>query len=237
MRNLTPTALVITPRKVFATLVLVSIALAAVSLFSQYLRFFHGIDSTFENFDLDAEANFPTYYSSLLLLFAASLLAVIARYQRLAGDRMSSRWRVLAAIFFVLSMDEVVGIHEESGRIVPQSGVLGGILYNAWVVPTGIAVTIVGLYFFPFFRVLPNPHRVRFIASAFVYVGGALVTELAEGVVESRTGPGTWRFQLLATFQEMLEMVGVSLFIWTLLKFIEWRDPVFRATVHVSDSS
>jgi hypothetical protein len=235
--NLTPTALAVAPRKALVGLLIVSVALGAASLLGQYFRFFHGIDnSRFENFDLEEEANFPTYWSSLLLLVAACLLAVIARLRRLAADPMFSRWRVLAVIFFVLSMDEVVGIHEESGRLVPDGiDVLGGILYYGWVIPTGIAVAIVGLYFVPLFRALPDPDRGWFVASAAIYVGGALAVELVEGVVAIRTGDETWWFQLVATVQEVSEMIGISLFIWALLKFIERREPVLRATVEVGD--
>jgi hypothetical protein len=215
-------------------MVLVSVVLAGASLLGQYLRFFHGIDSTFENLDVEEEANFPTYYNTLLLLAAAFVLATIARLQRLAGDPMSTRWTVLSVIFLVLSMDEAVGIHEESGRLMPEIGVLGGAL-TGWVAPAGVAVVIAGLYFIPFFRDLRNPHRLRFAASACVYVAGAFVVELAENAMVSTTNGETWRYQLVATLQEILEMVGVSLFIWALLKFIESREPLLRAAVHVGN--
>jgi len=239
MIDLTPTMWAIPPRKVLLVLVLVSLALAAASLFGQYLRFFHGMGTALgfiENFDIEEEANFPTYFSTMLLLAAAFLLAVIARIQRLAGNRMATRWGVLAAIFVFMSLDESIGFHELVGRRMPNLDALGGTLHYAWVVPAAIAVVIVGLYFLPFLAKLPNPHRRWFIVSGFVYVGGALGVELAESAIAARTGDETWPYQLVATLQESMEMLGVSLFIWALLKFIGSRDPVLRATVNVSDS-
>lgn len=239
MIDLTPTTQAIPPRKVLFVLVLVSLLLAGASLFGQYLRFFHGMGSALgfiQNFDIEEEANFPTYYSTMLLLTAAFLLAVIARMQRLAGDRMAKRWGLLAAIFVFMSLDETVGFHELVGQRMPDIDVLGGILHYAWVVPAAIAIVIVGLYFLPFVMSLPNPHRMRIIVSGVVYVGGALGVELAESAIASRTGDETWPYQLVATTQETMEMVGISIFIWALLKFIEWRDPVVRATFDVSDS-
>ena len=75
-----------------------------------------------------------------------------------------------------------------------------------------------------------------FIASAVVYVSGALFVELVESAITSRTGDETWRYQLVSTVQEMTEMVGVALFIWALLKFLESRNPILNATVDVSES-
>src|SRR5262245_49442061 len=68
MTNLTPSALSVPPRKVLTVLVLLSVAFAAASVFGQYLRFFHGVDQytrfgLIDNFDVDEEANFPTYYN------------------------------------------------------------------------------------------------------------------------------------------------------------------------------
>lgn len=241
MINLTPTALTIPPRRVLAVLVLMSLVIGAASVFGQYLRFFHGVDQysrfgLIDNFDVDEEANVPTYYNTLLLLAAALLVAIVARTLRLTGDPMSTRWRVLAVIFFVLSVDEAVGIHEEAGQIVPETDELGGTLFSGWVVIYAIVVGLVGWYVVPLLRGLARRHRARFIASAVVYVSGALFVELVESAITSRTGDETWRYQLVSTVQEMTEMVGVALFIWALLKFLESRNPILNATVDVSES-
>jgi hypothetical protein len=240
MIDLTPAALRVAPRRVLMVLVLVGVALGAASLFGQYLRFFHGIESAFgfiENFDVEEEASFPTYFSSLLLLAAAFLSAVVARARRLSGDPMAARWGILAVLFAALSVDEAVAIHEMSGNLVPETDALGGILYFGWVVPASVVVVLVGWYFIPFLRDLQNPHRRRILASALVYIGGALGVELVESAIASRTGDETWRYQLVSTFQEVTEMVGISLFVWALLKLIESRGPVVRATVHVAETS
>jgi len=242
MINLTPNALTVAPRKVLAALVLMSLAIGAASVFGQYLRFFQGVDEyskfgLIDNFDVDEEANIPTYYNTLLLLAAALLVAVVARTLRLTGDPMSTRWRVLAVIFFVLSVDEAAGIHEEVSDIVPKTDVFGGTLYFGWVVVYAVVVVVVGWYVLPLLRGLPRRHRMRFIASAVVYVSGALFVELVEAAITLRTGDETWRYQLVSTVQEVAEMVGVALFIWALLKLIESRDPILRATVGVSESN
>lgn len=240
MVDLTSAPYRLSPRKVLTVLVTVSLLLAAASLFGQYLRFFHGRGSAFgfiDNFDIEEEANFPTYYSTMILLAAAILLAVIARLQRLAGDPMAKRWLLLSAIFVFMSLDESIGFHELVGERMPKIDGAAGIFLFAWVIPAGIAVLIVGLYFIPFLWKLAAAHRRRFIAAGLVYVGGALGVELVESAVATHVGNDeTWTYQLVATAQESMEMLGISIFIWALLKFIESQDPMVRLTVDLSDS-
>lgn len=179
------------------------------------------------------EANFPAYFSALMLLTASLLLGVIARTVRLAGDPMSRRWIVVAVLFFALSGDEAAGIHEETGQVVPETEALGGILSSGWVVVYAALVPFVAWYAVPLLRSLPRPDRVRFVSSAIVYVSGALGVELIESAITVRTGDETWRYQLVATVQEVAETVGVAMFIWALLRFLEARHDVLQASVRV----
>jgi len=229
--DLTPTPYPLSPKRVLTFLVTVSLLLVAASLFGQYLRYFHGRGSAFgfiENFDVESEANFPTYYSTMLLVVAALLLSLIAWIQRMAGDPMARRWSLLALIFFVLSLDETIGFHELIGKRLPY--------FYYWTIPAATAVVVVGLYFLPFLWKLPGPHRSRFVGAGAVYVGGALGVEVVEAAIASQTGDETWTYVLVATAQEFMEMLGISIFIWALLKYIESRAPVAQGSVRISDS-
>src|SRR5688572_11253619 len=53
--------------------------------------------------NVDVETTFPTWLSSILHLATAALVALIAR----AADSYRRHWAFLAAIFLVLSIDEV----------------------------------------------------------------------------------------------------------------------------------
>ena len=63
-------------------------------------------------FWLDAEKNLPTLYQSLALGLAAALMFAVARVSpRLSrGDR--NRWKVLAAVFVFMALDENLRVHE-----------------------------------------------------------------------------------------------------------------------------
>ena len=60
-------------------------------------------------FDLDEENNLPTWFSSFLLLNNAFFLALVARLES-TQDKL--QWTLMSIGFFILSVDEVAGLHE-----------------------------------------------------------------------------------------------------------------------------
>ena len=79
---------------------------------------------------LDNELNFPSYYSTVSLLFCSSLLAVIAFAKRKNNERYLY-WFVPAVIFLFLSMDESIGIHESLKSKVQLALNTSGSFYSA----------------------------------------------------------------------------------------------------------
>src|SRR4030095_3397220 len=72
----------------------------------------------FGQFDLKLEGNFATWYSSALLLLAGGIALLIAASPapatlRPAMYRMA--WSTMALVFFALSVDETIEIHERIG--------------------------------------------------------------------------------------------------------------------------
>jgi hypothetical protein len=72
----------------------------------------------FAQFDLKLEGNFATWYSSALLLIAggaALLIAVSPAPTRLRPVTYRLAWSATALVFFALSVDEMIEIHERIG--------------------------------------------------------------------------------------------------------------------------
>jgi hypothetical protein len=63
-----------------------------------------------------------------------------------------------------------------------------------------------------------------FVASGVLYVGGALMLEMAGGVAMDRVGRGTLPVVVLYTLEELAEMSAVVLFIYALLDYLARRD-------------
>ncbi len=167
--------------------------------------------------DLDAEANAPTFFSVMLLAAAALLLALIFRHHHADGRHGAAYWGVLALLFAGLSFDEAVSLHETMigpfRRLFPDNR----FVYFGWVVPGAIFVLVVGASFLRFLVRLHPRLRNRFIVAGAVYVGGALGVEVIEGVIASDIGEENWTYVSALTVQEVMEMVGVILFIGALL--------------------
>lgn len=196
-----------------------------LTIISVVLRIAHatwGVDPSgdvLELFDLDKEANVPTWFSGLLLAMAAALAAVTWRFEPSPFRRRY--WLVLAAVFTLFSLDEVAGLHEGLNRL---QGVLdtSGPLFFAWVIPATIAVVAFGLWMLPFLGDLDRRLSIPLVVAGGIYVGGALLLEFVEGALFVPGEEETLTYEMVANTQEFFEMVGVALFIGAL--FLYLRD-------------
>ena len=172
----------------------------------------------FYAFYLDAENTVPSRFSTLLLA-AASLLWMIAD---LLSEHLFSLWRLLSLLFFGLSLDEAAAIHERLNVLSNLGGTLGaqGIFYNAWVLAVFPPLAVLAILYARFLLRLPTQVRTLFLFSGFLYVGGAVGMEMVGSLAGSLSG---WNvlYGLLAVGEELLELLGISLFIYTLLVYLQ----------------
>jgi hypothetical protein len=172
-------------------------------------------------FSLDGEQNIPSLFSTVLLLIASLLLAIIAMLEKGHLSPDTSRWVVLAVGFLLMAIDESVSIHEM--LIPPMRRLLGGhdlgIFYFAWVVPAMLLVGVLAIYFLPFVFRLPPRTAVVFVVAAAIYLGGAIGVELIEGKFRESHGVNL-TFHLMVSLEEGMEMLGALVFIHALLDYI-----------------
>lgn len=183
-------------------------------------------------FYLGFEGNIPTFFSMLLLLSAAALLAVIARLNSRHGMPYASKWLILSTGFLYLAYDEAFSVHERF--IKPVRSLLGddslGIFYYAWVIPGMVIVIMLALFFFNFLLSLPSRDRLMFLLSAGLYLGGAIGFELVGGSYAEMNGVKNLAYTMIVTVEEGLEMAGVIVFIYALLEYCSdnYREVRFR---------
>lgn len=160
-----------------------------------------------ELFDLDEEQSFGTWFTVVILLFAARLLLLQGR--RLRQGRMPRHiaWTILGCGFAFLSLDEVVGLHETLNTVsdIP------------WTIPGAIVAAIVGFIYIPFLNHLPSRTRILFILSGAIYVGAAVGIESATDWYADEDLLDTLEYNLTTVLEEALEMTGVILFIHAIL--------------------
>ncbi|BCR06411.1 hypothetical protein DESUT3_34800 [Desulfuromonas versatilis] len=177
-------------------------------------------------FHFDHEANLPSLYSALALLLAGLLLLAIAHAEK--AGRWYRYWLGLGLVFLFLATDEAVMIHEQLMPVLREAFGLSGLLYFAWVIPYGLGLLGLLVIYARFIFSLPAKTRNLFLLSGGIYVLGALVIELFEGAQMEAAGARNLRYQALMSCEELLEMIGVILFIYALSDYIAERLPGLR---------
>jgi hypothetical protein len=216
------TAMAITRKLLLIVGVLVLLSLIGRPLLL-YFANSQGIKPIVHQFYLDEESNIPTLYSSLALALAAGLLFVIGQFEALCQSFEAKSWKILAGIFLYLSMDELNSFHE---ALMPLRYNLGlhGIFYYAWVIPAIILVLLFVMAFLKFLRQLNRTTQLQFIGAGAIFVLGAVGFEMLGGAVTERLGDAVVAFdplyQALMTTEETLEMLGIVLFIYALLSYL-----------------
>lgn len=169
-------------------------------------------------FWLDSEHNVPTLYQVVTLCIAASLLLLVAR--ELSSDKPDDgrRWRVLGFMFLLLAIDEGARIHERVDGYLFRFDVA-----HIHLTPAAIylpVLTIFGLWFLPLLRRINSRTRLLLISSGLLYVGGALCVDALSLWYARLASKETILYAAMATLEEVCEMAGVALLIYTLLEYL-----------------
>jgi hypothetical protein len=167
-------------------------------------------------FSFNLERNLPTFFSGCLLLLNALLFHAKAAVQRPMG-REHLAWLLLACVFVFLAADELFAIHERLVRPVREAFGLGGFFYFSWVVVYGAAVLVFIALLLPFWLAMPKQPRVLYLASALVYLSGAIGMEMLGGRHLETNGGRNFTYFLMYTAEESLEIAGLLLLTFTQL--------------------
>ncbi|MFW9261768.1 hypothetical protein [Nostoc sp. CALU 546] len=218
----------------------VVLCLAIISLLANYnvyyLPDFPGRDIFRILFDLNSEDNIPTIYSGGALLFCSILLEIIFQAQRLAKNKDVWAWRGLSIVFAGLFLDELIGLHERLTTPLRGTFNTSGFLYYAWVIAGAIFVLLFLLVFGRFVTTLPGKTRRLFFISGTIYVAGAIATELVGGYYEYYYTPNSMLYVFITTIEEVLEMLGIVIFIYALLSYISCNIKGIDIGIHIIDS-
>lgn len=173
-------------------------------------------------FSTDLELNVPNFFSTLIMICAALLLAFITVLKRKQKAPYVWHWAILSLGFLFMAFDEIVSAHEK--MVEPLRAVLGGenlgILYFAWVVPGIALVLFLAFFFLKFWLSLPVKPRIAFLIAGAFYIGGAIGMELVGGKYYESHGKDNLTYIILTTIEESLELTGVIVFIQALLAYI-----------------
>lgn len=178
-------------------------------------------------FNLDREYNLPSFYSSVVLAWSGVLLRSIARCPPPnTSPQQQQSWGLLSVIFFALALDEWFSLHEL--LIVPDLAKwanLPGFLRQIWVIPAVVIVALFLQRFWQFWRNLPRQLRWRMALSGGIYLFGALGMEMVGSAYADLEGQQNLIYALMTVLEEMAEMVGIAIFVRTLLAYwLSYRE-------------
>jgi hypothetical protein len=208
-----PTQVASLLRYLIACFVLAHIVVKTVALVSGHDYIFGLVPM----FDLDAERNLPTLFSALLFVLSGVLSAVLWVAGR-AVPTARIMWLVLAGVFVFLGVDEFVGLHEQLNQPIQSRFQTSGLLRFAWLVPYGVLASVLGLALIAHLKRIQPAVRNYFVASGVIYLVGALGLEMVSGAYyEGQHTKQTFLWVALTTFEELFEMIGLSLLVYALL--------------------
>ena len=226
----------ISPRLVFSWLFAIVVTFTAISVASDLIRFRDGHRSKMTwwmaLFNLDRPLGVPTFFKGILLFVCAAALAAIALHQWRQRDSFRFHWAALAMIFLYLSLDEMCALHNQLETMMKQRGggdggagtnEYHGVWHYSWVIPALACLALVGVAYLWFVFRLPSATRTGVILSFVLCVGGAVGLEMLGGWLAERIG-GEELGQnlpcaLLANLEEFTEMLGLTVFLHTLLNY------------------
>lgn len=185
------------------------------------------IEALFQKFSLSSERSPPAFFSFLLLLTCAIWLGLTAIHERQLGSRWWRHWAFLAIMFMLMSYDDAAQIHER--MIEPLRELLGvdGFFYYAWVIPGIILVAVIFVVYLPFLYHLPPVFAGLFVLSGAIFVGGAIGIEMISGKYIDEYGRDLI-YRLITTAEESFEMLGLWLFIYSLMKYLTRQAGAFE---------
>lgn len=189
-------------------------------------------------FNLAAEGNLPTYYSSFLLLFSALLLFVIIIKEKSDKSPDVPYWVILTIGFLYLSLDEMLTLHESFSLFVREvtnySG--QGVFRSPWVIAGTIIVVLLLLVFIRFLIHLKPKTRFVFLLAGFLYFGGTIGFEIIENVYADAYGQDLM-YSMLQNLEEGMEMAGIIVFISALLGYIGGNYGSLHFDFHTENKS
>ena len=229
--------IILKPKHLTIFFVSIIICLTLVHSIVQYFYITYGRESIFEHLvpflDFNAESNIPTFYSSASLLFCSFLLTIITFAKKKSGE-CYIYWLGLVVIFLFLSIDEFVMIHDRLNATLRSKLNVSGFLHFAWIIPYGIASIIFAFVYAKFVFNLPCRTRLLFIIAGSVYISGVIGFEPIEGEFLELYGYNNVTYVALCTVEEIFEMTGVAIFIYTLMSYIDSELKDLRISIKSS---
>lgn len=220
------------PRRVLIGAVVTIVVLVAMYAAGIALRRSgHDAFNTVPLTDMNHEMSVPTWVATMLMASVAVALLVVSISP--PPGTTALRWRVLAGLAALLSIDDLVAYHETWVAPVRARLDPSGFLLQAWVIPGMVLVAIVALSQVRFLTRLPRPTAIGLTVGTAVFLAGALGMEMIGAELGERWRTDSVGYEALVAVEESLELLGAALVLHALLRHLaaEGTSLLLRPTV------
>ena len=162
-------------------------------------------------FDAGNERTLAAWWTAALLAGAAAAAVLVAELARRADSSPAEvrAWRVLAVVFALLSLDEIVSLHERGAAWTASVLDAGSPLVRlGWMIPAAAILVLSLVVLVPAFRAIPRRPRRIIVAGLGTAVAGALGMEFVNVMLVDAGAALRWRYLAMAV-EEAAEMGGV----------------------------
>lgn len=214
----------LTPRRVAALLAFFAAGIVAVHVTTLVLMYGFHHDNVYgltTLFDVDGERNVPTFFSFTIIMFAVGLLAYITAHQPRNAKPHRAYWAGLVFVFTFIAFDEGFELHERIARFAATWVNAHELSVYAWLIPYGIGCLAFVIVYVRFLKQLQREDKLNILLAGIVYVAGAAGAEMiGAAYVHVFHTEHALGYDIESAIEESLEMAGVILFIYALLRYI-----------------
>ena len=176
-------------------------------------------------FMMNQERNLPTLINYGLIVANAFLLAMLALRSFALDSVWRWHWALLCLVFVYLSFDEAASVHERFDAIGRMLVDASGPLAFAWIVPIVPLVAVFGLGYINFLRHQPRQVALLMVASAAVFLSGAVGMEMVGAAnFDAHGSLDRYGYHVITGIEESLEKAGMALFGFTLIQALQTRE-------------
>jgi FkbM family methyltransferase len=161
--------------------------------------------------DAGQERTLASWWTGALLLTASAAAALVGHLTATASGRSREvvAWRVLAVLLALLSLDEIVALHERGNRWTAAAIDADSVLTRlGWLLPASVVLVVSMGVLIPMFLALPRRPRNVVAAGLATSVGGAMGLEFVDVVLINAEAELRWRYLAMA-LEEAAEMAGI----------------------------
>ncbi len=206
------------PMKVARFLLVLAVGFTLAHIAGQLAEILLGRTFGLFIFGLDREQSIPRFYSAVMLLLCSGLLLTIAVAKKGDNTRSFLYWLGLALIFLFLSITQNTAIHEILAGPIRSVLHMSKIQFYAWAY--GIVVVLFPVVYLKFFLSLPRRTMFLIFIGGSAFVMGAFGLDLVAAYLGHLLGLDTLVYIGLATLEEVLQMGGIIVFVYTLLLYM-----------------